>query len=170
MKVKVGQSCPTLCDRVDYTVHGILQQRILAWVADPFSRGPSQPRDRTQVSCTAFAGGFFTSWVTREAQIGKGVPQGWILSSCLFNSYAEYIMQNAGLDEAQARIKIAERNINNLRYADDTTPKAENKEELKSLLRGIHVSPWLIDVNVWQKPLQYCKVISLQLIKINENK
>ena len=57
-------------------------------------------------------------------------------------------MQNAGLDEAQARIKIAERNINNLRYADDTTPKAENKEELKSLLRGIHVNPWLIDVNV----------------------
>ena len=58
-------------------------------------------------------------------QIGKGVRQGCILSPCLFNLHAEYIMRNAGLDEAQARIKIAERNINNLRYADDTTLKAE---------------------------------------------
>ena len=57
-------------------------------------------------------------------------------------------MQNAGLDEAQAGIKIAERNINNLRYADDTTLKAENKEELKSILRRTHVNPWLIHVNV----------------------
>ena len=68
-------------------------------------------------------------------QIGKGVPQGCILSSCLFNFYAEYIMRNARLDEAQARIKIAGRNINNLRYADDTTLMAESKEELKSLLK-----------------------------------
>ena len=60
-----------------------------------------------------------------------------ILSPCLFNSYAEYIMQNAGLDEAQAGIKIAGRNINNLRYADDTTLMAENEEELKSLLRKV---------------------------------
>ena len=60
-------------------------------------------------------------------QIRKGVCQGCILSSCLFNSYAEYIMRNAGLDEAQAEIKIAERNINNLRYADDTTIMAESK-------------------------------------------
>ena len=66
-------------------------------------------------------------------QIGKGVCQGCILSPCLFNSYAEYIMRNAGLDEAQAGIKIAGRNINNLRYANDTTLMAEN-EELKSLL------------------------------------
>ena len=63
-------------------------------------------------------------------QIGKGVHQGCILSPCLFNLYAEYIMQNAGLDEAQAGIKIAGRNINNLRYADDTTLMAES-EELK---------------------------------------
>ena len=133
MKVKVSESCPTLCDPVDYTVHGILQARILEWVAVPFSRAPSQPRDRTQVSC--IAGGFFTSWATREAQIGKGVPHSCILSPCLFNSYAEYIMRNAGLEEAQAGIKIAGRNINNLRYADDTTLKAENKEELKSLLK-----------------------------------
>ena len=66
-------------------------------------------------------------------QIGKGVHQGCILSPCLFNLYAEYIMRNTGLDEAQARIKIARRNINNLRYADDTTLMAESKE-LKSLL------------------------------------
>ena len=65
-------------------------------------------------------------------QIGKGVPQGCILSPCLFNLYAEYIMRNAGLEEAQAGIKIAGRNINNLRYADDTTLMAENEEELKS--------------------------------------
>ena len=70
-------------------------------------------------------------------QIGKGVSQGCILSSCLFNLYAEYIMRNAGLEEAQAGIKIARRNINNLRYADDTTLKAENEEELKSLLMKV---------------------------------
>ena len=69
-------------------------------------------------------------------QIGKGVRQGCILSSCLFNLYAEYIMRNAGLDEAQAEIKIARRNINNLRYADDTTLTAES-EELKSLLMKV---------------------------------
>ena len=67
-------------------------------------------------------------------QIGKGVRQGCILSPCLFNLHAEYIMQNARLDEAQAGIKIAGRNINNLRYADDTTRMAESEEELKSLL------------------------------------
>ena len=67
-------------------------------------------------------------------KIGKGVCQGCILSPCLFNLYAEYIMQNAGLDESQAGIKIAGRNINNLRYADDTTFMAESKEEQKSLL------------------------------------
>ena len=66
-------------------------------------------------------------------QIGKGVDQGCVLSPCLFNFYAEYIMRNAGLDEAQAGTKIAGRNINNLRYADDTTLMAES-EELKSLL------------------------------------
>ena len=71
-----------------------------------------------------------TNWF----QIGKGVRQGFILSPCLFNFYAEYIMRNAGLDEAQAGIKTARRNINNLRYADDTTLMAESKEELKSLL------------------------------------
>ena len=67
-------------------------------------------------------------------QIGKGVRQGRILSPCLFNLYAEYIMRNTGLEEAQAGIKIAGRNLNNLRYADDTTLMAESEEELKSLL------------------------------------
>ena len=77
--------------------------------------------------------GHGTDWL----QIGKGVCQGCILSPCLFNFYAEYIMQNARLDEAQAGIKIARRNNNNLRYADDTTLMAENKEELKSLLMKV---------------------------------
>ena len=64
-EVKVTQSCPTLCDPMDYTVHGILQARILEWVAIPFSRGFSQPRDQTHVSC--IAGRFFTSWTTRKS-------------------------------------------------------------------------------------------------------
>ena len=67
-------------------------------------------------------------------QIGKGVRQGCLLSPCLFNFYAEYIMRNAGLDEAHTGIKTAGRNINNLRYADDTTLMAESEEEVKSLL------------------------------------
>ena len=66
VKVKVIQSCPTLCDPMDYTVQGILQARILEWVAFPFSRGSSQPMDETQVS--HIASGFFTSWATKEAQ------------------------------------------------------------------------------------------------------
>ena len=70
-------------------------------------------------------------------QIGKGVHQGCILSPCSFNLYAEYIIRNAGLEEAQAGIKIAGRNINNLRYADDTTLMAESDEELKSLLMKV---------------------------------
>ena len=74
-------------------------------------------------------------------QIGKGIHQGYILSPCLFNSYAEYIMRNAGLDEAQAGIEISGRNINNLRYADDTTLMAES-EELKSLLKKVKEESW----------------------------
>ena len=70
-------------------------------------------------------------------QIGKGVHQGCILSPCLFNIYAEYIMRNTGLEEAQAGIKFEGRNINNLRYADDTTLMAEREEELKSLLMKV---------------------------------
>ena len=70
-------------------------------------------------------------------QLGKGVCQGCILSPCFFNLYAEYIMRNVGLDEAQAGIKIAGRNINNFRYADDTTLMTESEEELKSLLMKV---------------------------------
>ena len=81
---------------------------------------------------TARTGHGTTDWF----QIGKGVHQGCTLSSCLFNLYAEYIMRNAGLEEAQAGIEIARGNINNLRYADDTTLMAES-EELKSLLMKV---------------------------------
>ena len=84
--------------------------------------------------------GLMPLWVIirniRECQIGKGVCQGCLLSPCLFDLYTEYIMQNTGLEKAQAGIKIARRNINNLRYADDTTLMAES-EELKSLLMKV---------------------------------
>ena len=81
-EVKVAQSCPTLCDPMDYRVHGILQARILEWVAVPFSRGSSQPRDRTQVSC--IADGFFTSWAIREAHdLGPNMPTGIPTLFCL---------------------------------------------------------------------------------------
>ena len=82
INVKVAQSCLTLCDPMDGTVHGILQARILEWAAFPFSRGSSQPRDRTQVS--HIAGGFFTSWATREARasdwlaINQRMPTPWV--------------------------------------------------------------------------------------------
>ena len=74
-----------------------------------------------------------TDWL----QIGKGVCQGCLLSPCLFNLYAEYIVRNSGLEEAQIGIKFAGRNINNLKYADDTTLMAESEEELKSLLMKV---------------------------------
>ena len=82
---------------------------------------------------TVITGHGTTDWV----QIGKGVRQSCILSPCLFNFYAEYIMRNTGLEEAQAGIKIAGRNINNLRYVNDTTLMAESEEELKSLLMNV---------------------------------
>ena len=86
-------------------------------------------------------------------QIGKGVCQGCILSPCLFNLYAEYIMRNGGMDEAQAGINIAGRNINNLRYADDTTLMAESEEELTSLI-------WLMRVERYLSffPLRHSKI------------
>ena len=99
-----------------------------------------------------------TNWF----QIGNGVRQGCILSPCLFNLYAEYIMRNAGLDETQAGIKIARRNINNLRYADDTTLMAEN-EELRGLLMKVkkeseNVGLKLnIHVDVWQNQYNIVK-------------
>ena len=77
------------------------------------------------------------TWNNRLVPNGKGVRQGCVLSPCLFNLYAEYIMRNAGLEDAQAGVKIARRNINNLRYADDTTLMAESEEELKLLLMKV---------------------------------
>ena len=117
--------------------------------------------------------GHGTDWF----QIGKGVRQGCILSPCLFNLYAEYIMRNAGLEEAQAGIKIAGRNINHLRYAGDTTLVAESEEELKSLLMKVKeesekvglkfniqktkimasgpITSWEIDGKQWKQKLTY---------------
>ena len=103
---------PMDCSLLGSSVHRILQARILEWVAISFSSGSSWARDRTQVSC--IAGRRFNLWAT-----------------------AEYIMSNAGLDEAQAGVKISRRNINNIRYADDTTLTAESEEELKSLLMKV---------------------------------
>jgi len=98
-------------------------------------------RDHTRLLKNLYAGQEATvrtgHGTTDWFQIGKGVCQSCILSPCLFNLYAEYIIRNVGLDEAQAGIKIAGRNIDNLRYADDTTLRAENEEELKILLMKV---------------------------------
>ena len=99
---------------------------------DGNTRPPDLPLEKP-VCRSVRTGHGTTDWF----QIGKGVHQGCILSPCLFNLYAEYIMRNAGLEEAQAGIKIAGRTINNLRYADDTTLMAESEEELKSLLMKV---------------------------------
>ena len=102
--------------------------------------------DVTEIGALSSGEKFPLQWFTSEFalfgttdrfQIGKGVRQDCTLSPCLFNFYAEYIMRNTGLDESQAGIKIAGRNINNLRYANDTTVMAESKEELKSLLMKV---------------------------------
>ena len=104
---------------------------------DGNTRPPDLPLEKSVCSqeATVRTGHGTTDWF----QIGKGVRQGCILSPCLFNFYAEYITRNVGLEEAQAGIKIAGRNINNLRYADDTTLRAESEEELKSLLMNVKV-------------------------------
>ena len=99
-------------------------------------------------------------------QIGKGVHQGCILSPCLFNLYAEYIMWNARLHEAQAGIKIARKNVNNLRYADDTTLMAESEEELKSLLMKVKEESEKVDLilNIQKnKIMASCPISSWQI-------
>ena len=108
LKVKVIQLCPALCDPMEYTVHAILQARIPEWLAWPFSRGSSRPRNRTGIS---YITGRFFYQLSYEGspEIVKGVHQSCILSPCLFNLYSEYIMLNARLDESQAGIKVAGR-------------------------------------------------------------
>ena len=99
-------------------------------------------------------------------QIGKGVHQGYILPPCLFNLYAEYIMRNVGLEEAQAGIKIAGRNINNLRYADDTILMAESEEELKSLLMKVREESEKVDLwlNIQKtKIMASCRITSWEI-------
>ena len=100
---------------------------------DGNTKPPDLPLEKPAGQEATVRTGHGTDWF----QIGKRVHQGCILSHCLFNLYAEYIIRNAGLDEAQAGIKIASRNINNFRYADDTTIMAESEEELKSLLMKV---------------------------------
>ena len=103
-------------------------KNIICWFLSRFLRNLYAGQE-----ATVRTGHGATDWF----QIGKGVHQGSILSPCLFNLYAEYIMRNTGLEKAQAGIKIAGRNINNLRYADDTTLTAESEQELKSLLMKV---------------------------------
>ena len=98
-----------------------------------------------------------TNWF----QIGKGVRQGCILSPCLFNLYAEYIMRHAGLDEAQAGIRIARKNMNNLRYADDTILMAESEEELKSLLMKVKEESEKVGLKL---NIQKTKIMAIDLI------
>ena len=102
-------------------------------------------------------------------QIGKGVGQGYILSPCLFNLYAEYIMRNVGLDEAQAGIKIAGRNINNLRYADDTTFMTESKE-LKSLLMKVKEKSEIADLKLNIQKMKIIGSSPITLWKIDMEK
>ena len=113
---------------------------------DGNTRPPDLPLEKPYAGqeATVRTGHGTTDWF----QIAKGICQSCILSPCLFNLYAEYIMRNAGLNEAQAGIKIAGRNINNLRYADDTTLMAESEEELKSLLMKIKEESEKVDLKL----------------------
>ena len=115
----------------DCVDHNKLQNILRDGNTRPLEWPPEKPVCRSRSNNRTGHG--TTAWF----QTGKGVCQGCILPPCLFNLYAQYILRNVGLDEAQAGIKIAGRNINNLRYADDTTLVAESEKELKSLLRKV---------------------------------
>ena len=159
-------SNPMDCSLPGSSVHGIFQARVLEWGAIAFSEkniyfcfidyakvfdcvghtncGKYLKRWEYQTTLPASWETWVQlkkqqnrTWNNRLVPFGKGVYQGCILSPCLFNFYAEYIMWNAGLDDPQAGIKIAGRNINNLRYADETTLTVESKEELKSILKKV---------------------------------
>ena len=154
-----AQLCLTLCDPMDCSTPGLpvhhqlleYTQTHVHWVGDAIQPShpllsPSPPALNLSTSLVSFLRNLYTGQEatvktghrrTNWFQIEKGVHQGCILSPCLFNFYAEYIMRNAGLEEAQAGIKIAGRNINNLRYANNTTLMAESEEELKSLLMKV---------------------------------
>ena len=110
---------------------------LISWLQSPSAVTLEPPKIKSDTVFTVSPSISHEVIATDWFQIGKGVRQGCILSPCLFNLYAEYIMRNAGLEEAQAGIKIAGRNINHLRYADDTTLMAESEEELKSLLMKV---------------------------------
>ena len=110
---------------------------------DGNTRSPDLPLVQVRKQ-TVRTGHGTTDWF----KIGKGVHQGYIFSPCLFNLYAEYIMRKPGLEEAQAGIKIAGRNINNLKYADDTTLMAESEEELKSLLMQVKEESEKVDLKL----------------------
>ena len=101
------------------------------------------------------------TWNNNWLQIGKGVHQGCILSPCLFNLYAEYIIRNTGVDEAQAGIKTAERNTDNFRYADDTTAIAESEGELKSILKKVKEESEKADFSTFRKLRPWHPVPSL---------
>ena len=140
------------CSPLGSSVYEILQARILECVVISFSRGSVWPGDQTcvsYISCTGrqvlyhccHLGSPHTGWKKKKSITTKYGTTDWfkvrsILSPCLFNFYAGYIMRNAGLDDSHAGIRIAWRNINNLRYADDTTPMVESEKELKSLGEG----------------------------------
>ena len=136
---------PSLSHRVQKTVLYICVSFAVSHTRDgntsPPYLPPAKPICRSRSNRT-------THGIMDWFKIGKGVCQGCILPSCLFNLYAEYIMQNARLDESQAGIKIASRNINNLRYADDSTPMAESEEELKSLLMRVKEGNEKVDLKL----------------------
>ena len=131
---------PQDCSLLGSAVHGILKARVLEWMAIPFSRDLPDPRIESRSPAFQADSLPFEPpgkvGIIILSEVMTNICY-YYMSSCLFNLYAEYIMRNTGLEEAQTGIKIAGRNINNLRYADDTTLMAESEAELKSLLMKV---------------------------------